>query len=139
MLVPFVNTPTPKMVEPWVNHSVSSVGFPFSGRTQTQSSTGADLEGWMLTYAALKPAQAAPLVAMLKPLRGISRAMQWTPADCRGPQGTPSGSPLVNGAHVAAATMLSMKAWPVSTAHLLKPNDLIQIGPAACGAGCRDL
>jgi hypothetical protein len=97
-LVPLPTWPAPRMVEPWVNDSVASITFPFSGQTQSQGSTGADLWGMNVTYPPLVEAQAAPFRAWLKQMRGISRAFQWTPADYAGPAGSPSGIPVAGNA-----------------------------------------
>jgi hypothetical protein len=127
-LVPLPTTPPPKMVEPWVSDSVAVVTFPFSGQTQRQGSTGADLWGMMLTYAPLTALQAAPLLAWLLQMRGMARAVQLAPPEYTGPQGSPSGSPVIIAETPAASTSLATSGWPVSTAGLLKPFDCIQIG-----------
>ena len=98
-LVPLPTSAVPSMVEPWVNDSVASITFPFTGQTQSQGSTGADLWGMMVTYPPLTELQAAPFRAWLKQMRGISRGFQWTPADYVGPAGSPSGVPLAGTAN----------------------------------------
>jgi len=127
-LVPLPTCAVPSMVEPWVNDSVASITFPFTGQTQTQASSGADIWGMMVTYPPLTELQAAPMRAFLKQMRGISRAFQWTPADYVGPAGLPSGVPVTSGALVAAATTLVTTGWTPSTFGLLLQDDLIQIG-----------
>jgi hypothetical protein len=128
-LVPLPSNPAPRMVEPWASDSVASITFPFSGQTQTQGSTGADIWGMMVTYAPLDTALEAPaLLAWLLQMRGVSRAVQMAPPEYGGPYGMPAGAPVANGAQVAAATTLVTSGWKPSTFGLLLPYDCIQIG-----------
>ena len=127
-LVPLPATPAPRMVEPWAQDSVAVVTFPFTGQTQAQASGGADLWGMMVTYAPLTSLQASPLLAWLLGMRGMFNAVQLAPPEYAGPQGTPFGTPVLNGLHVAATTSLITNGWPVSGFGLLLPWDCIQIG-----------
>ncbi len=107
-LVPLPTSPAPRMVEPWVADTVASITFPFTGQTQTQGSSGADLWGMNVTYPPLTASEAAPILAWLRQLRGISRGFQWTPAGYTGPQGSCSGTPSagVAGANLAPDSSL---------------------------------
>lgn len=128
-LVPLPSSPAPKMVEPWAQDSVAVITSVFTGQTQAQGSTGADLWGMMVTYAPLNTAtEAPPFLAWLLQMRGMSRAVQMAPPEYQGPNGSPSGTPLVNGAQVAAATTLVTNGWTPNTFGLLLPYDCIQIG-----------
>jgi hypothetical protein len=128
-LVPLPSFPAPKMVEPWAQDSVAVITSVFTGQTQAQGSTGADLWGMMVTYAPLNSAtDAPPFLAWLLQMRGISRAVQMAPPEYNGPYGSPSGAPVANGAQVAAATTLVTNGWTPSTFGLLLPYDCIQIG-----------
>lgn len=127
-LVPLPADPAPRMVEPWVQDSVAIVTFPFTGQTQAQSSSGADLWGMMVTYAALTSAQASPLLAWLLGMRGMFNAVQMAPPEYTGLQGSPAGVPVLSGAHVAAATSLVTTGWSPNVYGQLLPFDCIQIG-----------
>jgi hypothetical protein len=120
--------PAPASADFWASDSVALITFPFTGQTQAQGSTGADLWGMTLTYNPLKIGDAAPLRNWLKQMRGMSRAVQLAPPDYFGPQGSPSGSPVTVGAQVAGATTLNTTGWPASATNLLQPDDCIQIG-----------
>ena len=127
-LVSLPTSPAPRMVEPWVSDSVAVITSVFTGQTQAQGSTGADLGGMMVTYPPLTATQAAPIQAFLMQMRGMARAVQFTPPEITGNAGTPHGTPVVNGAQVAASTTLATTGWTPSTNKLLLPYDLIQIG-----------
>jgi hypothetical protein len=116
------------MVEPWVSDSVAVITSVFTGQTQAQGSTGADLGGMLVTYPPLTASQAAPILAWLMQMRGMSRAVQLTPPEFTGNAGIPHGSPVTLGAQAAAATTLMTSGWTASTNNLLLPYDLIQIG-----------
>jgi hypothetical protein len=122
--------PPPSMVEPWVNDSVASITFPFTGQTQTQGSSGADIHGMNVTYPPLVEAQAAPFRAWLKQMRGISRAFQWTPADYVGPAGSPSGSPYAGTANANLVPDSNvLDAWT----YWVNPGGGWTIGPSGGG------
>lgn len=130
-VVPFPSALAPKMIEPWVSDSVASITFPFTGRTQAQGSTGADLQGWTYTYPPLTRTQAAPLRAFLKQMRGISRATFILPPDYPGPRGVGiggSGLAMTAGAQSVGATTLNTRGWPPSTTGLLLADDYISMG-----------
>jgi hypothetical protein len=127
-LVPLPTGTAPRMVEPWVSDSVAVITFPFTGQTQAQGATGADLWGMMVTYAPLPLPQAAPLLAWLLQMRGMARAVQLAPPEYQGPQGSPAGVPVISTAAVAAATTLVTSGWKPNTYGLMLPFDCIQIG-----------
>jgi hypothetical protein len=127
-VVPLPTCPPPKMVEPWVSDSVALIQFPFTGQTQAQASSGADLWGMMVTYAPLTVAQAGPLLAWLMQMRGMERAVQMAPPEYQGPQGDPGGTPITVGTTVAGSTSLSTQGWTANAYGLLLPFDCIQIG-----------
>ncbi|QMV19698.1 hypothetical protein GOB94_14100 [Granulicella sp. 5B5] len=131
-LVPLPSSPAPKSVSPWMSDSVALITSPFTGQTQAQGSTGADLTGLMVTYPPLNPKQAAPLLAWLAEMRGMANAVQMTPPEYKGPQGAPSGTPTVNstasGTNQAGSYTLVTRGWRASAANLLLPWDAIQFG-----------
>ncbi|HEY5056739.1 MAG TPA: hypothetical protein VII58_11305 [Acidobacteriaceae bacterium] len=127
-LVPLPATPAPRMVEPWAQDSVAVVTFPFTGQTQAQSSSGADLWGMMVTYAPLTAAESPALLAWLLGMRGMFNAVQMAPPEYQGPQGSPAGVPVLSGAHVAAATSLVTSGWAPNVYGQLLPWDCIQLG-----------
>ncbi len=133
-LVPFPSTPAPKLVEPWVSDSVASITFPFTGQTQRQAASGADTWGMTLTYPPLTVAQAAPLRAWLRQMRGIARGTLIAPPDYLSIIGTPhlapggTGEILTAGAFSAGATAISTSGWTANSNGNLLPDDMIQIG-----------
>jgi hypothetical protein len=127
-LVSLPTSPAPRMVEPWISDSVAIITSVFTGQTQSQGATGADLGGMMVTYPPLTGPNAAPILAWLMQMRGMARAVQLTPPEFTGNAGTPHGTPVTLGAQVAAATTLSTSGWTANTSNLLLPYDLIQIG-----------
>jgi hypothetical protein len=131
-LVALPSCPAPKMVEPWINDSVAMITSPFTGKTQRQGSTGADLGGMMVTYPPMYEATAAPILAWMAQMRGMARAVQMTPPEYTVCAGSPAGTPVVDSSvvtnNVAASTTLVTRGWKASTRGLLLPWDLIQVG-----------
>jgi hypothetical protein len=81
-----------------------------------------------LSLPPMTRAQAEPWLAFFLKLRGRKGTFLLGNPDGATPRGTPSGTPLVNGAHSARASSLSIKGWTASAANVLKTGDMIQLG-----------
>ena len=132
MLVTLPTAIAPKMVEFTATDRVAVVRSIFTGQTQAQSWAGADELAAKVTFPPLKTAQAAQLKAFLMQMRGMLCAVQLGDYDAQNPQGTPAGTPLVDGTattnNAFGATSLVTKGWSASHSNLLLPGDAIQVG-----------
>ncbi len=118
--------------EPSMSDAVALVASPFTGQTQRQGSTGADITGLKLVFPPLTSDLAPLLLGWLAEMRGMATATQLTPPSYKGPRGAPAGSPVANstgtGTNVAGSTTLITRGWTPGQTGLLLPWDLCQLG-----------
>lgn len=82
----------------------------------------------ILTYPPLNRYQAKELQGFLHALEGEVGTFWFGDPLMNTPAGIASGTPLVNGAHSAGATTLSIKGFTPSTTNILRRGDHIQVG-----------
>lgn len=98
-----------------------------NGALQTAARTG---NRWMLSMNwRLPDSEYRTLRGEIAQLQGV-RHRASVPMSILGYQrgGVGGGTPLVNGAHTAGATSLSVKGMPNSTTGVLVPGDFLQVG-----------
>jgi hypothetical protein len=78
------------------------------------------------SYAPLTRAQAAELFAFSVKQRGQFETFTIVPPTVSTPMGVATGTPLINGAHVAGDTTIATDGWTNSTADILKAGDYIK-------------
>jgi hypothetical protein len=85
---------------------------------------------WALrgSYAPLTRAQAAELFAFSVGQKGQFETFTIVPPTVSTPMGVATGTPLVNGAHVAGDTTIAVNGWTSSTTGILKAGDYIKFG-----------
>lgn len=118
------STPKPSRVE-WSQRVVTSVSqSPFTLQTQTQEWSG---DGWIVdvSFDPLTRVEAAPWIAFLASLRGPKGTFYFGDTLLATAQGTPTGTPLVNGASQVGFT-LNTDGWTAGVA-AFKAGDLFQI------------
>jgi hypothetical protein len=113
-------------------HAISKVAqseSPFTGEQQVVAHEGT----WFEIEIQLPPmtrAQAEDFVGFLLAMRGRFGTFTLGDPDGGTPQGTATGTPLVNGASQTGTTLIT-DGWDISQASLLKRGDWIQIGSYA--------
>lgn len=115
-----------KHIEMTQHNSTASSQSPFTGQQQFQTYTG---QWWSasVTLCTLNRASAAEWQSFLAKLRGKQGTFMMGDPDAATPQGTPVGTPLVNGASQTGNTIIT-DGWTASADDVLLAGDYIQIG-----------
>lgn len=128
-IIPMPSTPSLRQVNFTANDSVGQTQSPFTMSSQVQAWPGAD---WWEAEVSLPPmtrAKAAAWIAWLLALRGKANVFQLGDPLGVYPQGTFTGSlPLVNGAQLPTATVLSVRGMTPNLVNALMPGDYLQVG-----------
>mgnify|MGYP003633260599 CR=1 FL=1 len=105
----------------------TSVSATHSLKRQVRSRGG---QRWGLrgSYAPLTRGQAAELFAFSVKQKGQFETFTIVPPTVSTPMGVATGTPLVNGAHVAGDTTIATDGWTVSTTGIMKAGDYIKFG-----------
>jgi len=78
------------------------------------------------SYAPLTRVQAAELFAFSVKQKGQFETFTIVPPTVSTPMGVATGTPLVNGAHVAGDTTIATDGWTTSTTDILKAGDFLK-------------
>ena len=100
--------------------------FTFTGQAQYQTHTRQYWEA-VVTLVNLNRAGAAEWQAFLAKLRGKQGTFLMGDPDASTPRGTPSGTPLVNGASQTGNSLIT-DGWTPSAVDVLLAGDYIQVG-----------
>jgi hypothetical protein len=104
----------------------------FTQQTQQQRWPGGDLWDGMLNLPKMTRAQAAQWIAFLMALRGTSNCFLVGDPYMATPQGTPTGTPVVDSSvttnNLAMSTSLVTRGWAANSIGNLLPGDYLQIG-----------
>jgi hypothetical protein len=120
------NPPAPKSVEWVASNAVGSTTSPFTGQQQISNWNAAWPE-ISLSYASIPQSYGPGWAAFLMALQGSGNIFQFGDPRITKPQGSASGTPLVNGANQTGFT-LATRGWTPSASGVLLPGDPIQIG-----------
>jgi hypothetical protein len=117
-----------KTINFYASDTVGVVTSPWTQSTQTQIWNGADLWSADVSLPPMPRVQASVWIAWLKALRGRANVFQLGDPAGVNPQGLPTGTPVINGAHNAGATTINTRGWAPNISQNLAPDDYIQIG-----------
>lgn len=109
-------------------HAVVAISqSPFTGQQQVQEYSGKLLQA-TISVPPMERNDAEEVIAFLLKLNGKRGTFLMGDPTGATPRGIATGTPLVNGAHAAAATSLVTDGWTISQTGILKAGDYIQLG-----------
>lgn len=126
-IVPMPSTPAPKQIELIATDSVAVSTSPYTQEQQVQAWPGADQWTGSISLPQMNSIDVRPWEAWLYALRGSQNVFQVGHPLRSKPQGSPTGTPVLNGSNLPMATVLNTRGW---TANLLQlhPGDHFQLG-----------
>ncbi len=127
-IISFPTQPAPRQIELGMNDATAISRSPFTGSTQVVAWPGADFWDANIALPKMVGCDAAVWASFLAECRGMLNVFFLSDPAYKGPQGSASGTPLVNGSQAAMATSLVTKGWTPSSFRLLLPGDYLQVG-----------
>jgi hypothetical protein len=118
--------PAPASIDFTLQDLVASVDNPFTGQQQFQDWQASFIE-WSVSMPALTRAQAPAWIAFLMSTRGTLNVFQMGDPLAMTPQGSASGTPVVNGGSQTGYS-LATNGWTAGASGVLLPGDWLQIG-----------
>lgn len=117
----------PRQIDFGGTDSVAVNYSPFTMQSQAIQWAGADWWDINVSYAPMKLPQANQLIAFLLSLRGMANVFQIGDPLGAKPQGSPTGTPVVDGVQQPMGIYLNTRGWTPNRGNLLLPGDYLQL------------
>lgn len=127
-LIPMPAGPAFSNISYEINDAVGQVISPYTGQSQVQIWPGADLWTVHCELPSMTLEDASNWTSWLMAMRGKANVTQFQDPLRVHPRGSQSGSPVVDGIHLASATVLNTRGWTANAQGVMKNGDQITLG-----------